>query len=150
MSAPSKQELVDGLEGLRKRVCAYVGGKMCDCKYGAHKPGAGRGEQGSGCQELRGAIGVLNAISEQMYDSLTKRSRALHQETGEQLQQADVLRHLQFLRPYKGFIEILGMSVTEQDFYEKAILLRHSRLSDLEAQALSVYYALKAGFKVAK
>lgn len=50
----AQAELLNNLEDLRKRLCPYVGGTSCDCKYGA----SGKGEQ-TGCPELRAAMELL-------------------------------------------------------------------------------------------
>ena len=53
--------LIENLEKLRRWLCAYGGGGLCDCKFGAN----GGGEQ-TGCPEIRQAIKLLKGQQEEV------------------------------------------------------------------------------------
>lgn len=53
--------LIENLEKLRRRLCAYGGGGRCDCKFGAN----GAGEQ-TGCPEVAQAIKLLQGKQEEV------------------------------------------------------------------------------------
>lgn len=56
---PTKEEVVQGLETLRERICCYVGTR-CDCKYLTPDCDMRRGSEQTGCCEVRAAIEFLN------------------------------------------------------------------------------------------
>ena len=69
----NRQRLLTGLESVRRSICPYKRPLHgCDCKYGASL----LGEQ-TGCPEVREAIGLIAAMTDDEFASLSARTGAL-------------------------------------------------------------------------
>ena len=74
----SKQEIIEGLENLRKAICGYgPNAPTCDCKYGGSR--IAHSEQ-TGCPEVRVAIGVLTQLSDIEYYNTCRKFGGIHLE----------------------------------------------------------------------
>jgi hypothetical protein len=89
MFGVSKEELLQGMENLRKRICHYDG-PTCDCKYGHQWPedtleqlrqrlniSTDSDSEQTGCPELRQAYALLNALTEEEFDNLCRKTYIL-------------------------------------------------------------------------
>lgn len=69
-----RSDLVLGLEAVQRRICSYGGGGRCDCKFGAHRPGAhAMSENGCGCPEVGRAAEILAAMTPAEYERVLRR-----------------------------------------------------------------------------
>lgn len=69
-----REEVLNALEKLRVKQCAYTakGRSRCDCKYGFATAKEGYSEI-TGCPELRTAIELINAMTEDEYKAMLNR-----------------------------------------------------------------------------
>jgi len=69
---PSRQDLIDAVEQIRKTCCKYLSGiegGFCDCKFGMADFGKNTGEQ-TGCPELRMVVRLLETMSDETYSGM--------------------------------------------------------------------------------
>jgi hypothetical protein len=87
MFGVSKKELLEGIANLRKRICLYDC-PTCDCKYGHQWPEdhveqlkqrfkVYADSEQTGCPELRQAYALLNALTEEEFDNLCRKTYIL-------------------------------------------------------------------------
>lgn len=69
-----QDELVNSLERIRKKLCAYMG-EHCDCKFMAPENDTicNGSEIGSGCPEIYTAIAIINALTPAELEKINKR-----------------------------------------------------------------------------
>lgn len=75
----SREEIARALRLIGAEHCVYAGGwdkahPFCDCKYGYM--GDHRGEQ-SGCPEIRAAVSVIEAMSDDEWANIARRTGTL-------------------------------------------------------------------------
>jgi len=72
-----QDELINSLERIRKKLCAYIGGEFCDCKFISKDDSdddiCGMSENGSGCPEIHTAIAIIKALTPAEIVEINKR-----------------------------------------------------------------------------
>lgn len=65
-----REDLITNLEKARVRLCSYVNSEnFCDCKFGVE----GGFSEGTGCPEVRTAMSILEAMTDDQYGMLVQR-----------------------------------------------------------------------------
>ena len=73
MFGTDKYSLVSTLKKIREKICAYMPGVPCDCKY-TDNPNLARGpSEGTGCCEVRLAARIIESMTEEEYEEFMKR-----------------------------------------------------------------------------
>src|SRR5690606_12706698 len=80
---------------IQKKICAYVGGKFCDCKYSKDlsdsKP-FGYGEENSGCPECRAIRYFVSNMTDAEFKRIAKRIQT-NEAKAEQKRQVNYLKN---------------------------------------------------------
>jgi len=71
MNNMSQTQMVEFLQKVQKKFCAYTG-QRCDCKYGAHNIG-GLSESGNGCPETFDVISLIQRMTPKEFERISKR-----------------------------------------------------------------------------
>jgi len=83
-----REDLIVNLEKVRSRLCSYVNSEnFCDCKFGVERGFS----EGTGCPEVRTAMNILEAMTDEQYGVLVQRIESYGFHAGES-DQGDVMR----------------------------------------------------------
>ncbi len=69
-----KRDLVANLVKIQQALCCYIGGKGCDCKYGAQNAGQST-ESGPGCPEVAQAAALIGAMTPEEFERICNRAQ---------------------------------------------------------------------------
>lgn len=76
MFGETKNELVLGLNNVRRGLCAYgIHAGFCDCKYGINDDSHKHGGEKNGCPEVRMASALINAMTDKEFARICKRAK---------------------------------------------------------------------------
>jgi len=65
-----REDLIENLKKVRSQLCCYVNSEsFCDCKFGVE----GGFLEGTGCPEIRTAMSILEAMTDEQYGVLVQR-----------------------------------------------------------------------------
>jgi len=131
MSYIKTEKLIDGLEALRKSLCAYGSlANRCDCKFGISEKTT-KGSEQTGCSELRQAIEMLKQKSTTEENLLNEAIRMATEAHAGQLDKIG--------RPYiEHPIAVMNM-LDSQD--EKIVAVLHDTIEDTDLTVHDLYRA---------
>lgn len=117
----SRQQMMIGLEAVRKQHCGYVNmvtgeaAATCDCKYGLNE--TSRHSEVTGCPEIRQALALLSVLREEEYVILLRRAGVHASSTDSfQAEHTFAINRLRAMRhDFKLILDRLDETITQHD-----------------------------------